>query len=283
MPKVFVYGTLRNGERNHDFMEGAKCIYTQCRIKGKLFDTDKGYPIMRHDEASWVYGELYDVSDVQMKSINELEEYAEGRADNLYNRVTVDVWNDKGEENSAFVFIAKRAMDYITQEIQSGDWTLYQYIKQDKLLYFAYGSCMDDERFRLAGTDHFFKDVVGAGTLKDFEFRFSIHTDDGGKADIVENKSKQVEGKVYQVPLETLDYLYKREGVYNNIYRPAVVPISIAGKPVYALTFIGIRKVKETAPTIRYGTEILRGGKGCLSDDYRRKVNEKIDNLQKGQ
>ncbi|GAA0611462.1 gamma-glutamylcyclotransferase [Virgibacillus siamensis] len=280
MTNVFVYGTLRMGGRNHDYLEGAACIYSQCRVRGKLFDTDKDYPVMQLNDSSCVFGELYNVTDSQMKIIDALEGFEDGRSDNLYNKVTTSVWNESGEECLAIVYTAAQSMNYSTCEISSGDWCVYQYIKQGHLLYFAYGSCLDDERFRSAGADHFFTEVFGSGVLNGFEFRFSVKTDDGGKADIVENKSESVEGKVYKIPSEALAYLYKREGVDNRIYRPAIVPVNVTSELYQVLTFIGIDKTDETAPSSLYATEIMRGGKEWFSSSYRKKIKRKLDGFQ---
>lgn len=282
MTKVFVYGTLRSGERNHHFLKGAECIYSQCRVHGKLFDTDKGYPVLQRNESTWVFGELYDVTESQMQAIDVLEDYKEGRSDNLYDKVVGSVWNGLDGEYNAVIYTAEQSMDYSTQKIPSGDWCVYQYIKQENLLYFAYGSCLDYERFQKAGADHLFTEMFGSGLLKGFEFRFSIHTKDGGKADIVENKAEFVEGKVYRIPFEALTYLYKREGVHSEVYRPAIVPVTINGDTFQTLTFIGMNKSGETAPTSLYATEILRGGKDCLSRAYREKLKQKIDGFQEG-
>ncbi|WP_174613487.1 gamma-glutamylcyclotransferase [Virgibacillus ihumii] len=282
MTNVFVYGTLRMGGRNDSFLEGAECIYSQCRVRGKLLNTDKDYPVMQPDNSSWVFGELYSVTDSQMKTIDVLEGYEDGRSDNLYHKITTPVWNESGEECRAVVFTAARSINYSTHSISSGDWCVNKYIKRDKLLYFAYGSCLDDERFRSAGADHFFKHVFGSGVLNGFEFRFSVKTNDGGKADIVENKAEDVEGKVYEIPAEALEYLYRREGVYNRIYRPAIVLVSIAGVLYQALTFIGIKKTVETAPTSLYATEIMRGGNDCFSNHYKEKLTRKLDRFHEG-
>ncbi|WP_331713711.1 gamma-glutamylcyclotransferase family protein [Lentibacillus sp. JNUCC-1] len=95
--------------------------------------------------------------------------------------------------------------------IKGGDWKVHHLIKQPSFLYFAYGSCMDDARFKAQQADQFFTDVLGQGVLKGYTLRFTRKQHDGGRADIVE-EGGVVEGKVYRVTPEVLPYLYKREG-----------------------------------------------------------------------
>ncbi|MEK1831955.1 hypothetical protein AAAC51_32870 [Priestia megaterium] len=48
-----------------------------------------------------------------------------------------------------------------------------------------------------------------------------------------------VEGKLYRVPPEAITYLYGREGVDNNGYRPAIISVEHEGKMVdHVLTFL---------------------------------------------
>ncbi len=279
MPNVFVYGTLRKGERNDHFLDGAVCTYGQCRTNGSLYDTNNGYPVMKENKSSWIYGELYEVTESQLQAINRLEGFEEGNQDNLYNRTTVPVYNDSGGKVSAIIYTAGQTLHKSTKRISSGDWLVYNYLKQDKMLYFAYGSCMDDERFKLVGVDQYFVNLKGRGILNGFEFKFSRSTRDGGKADLVENKQEKVEGKVYQIPREALKYLYEREGVYANAYRPAIVSVTINKLIYHAITFIGIEKSPETKPTDMYATEIIRGGHNLLSNEYLQEIQQKIDRL----
>lgn len=277
MPNVFVYGTLRKGERNHHFLDGAACIFEQCRTNGSLYDTNNGYPAMKENKSSWIYGELYEVTESQLRAIDRLEGFEDGRRDNLYNRTTIPVYNGSGEEIRAIIYTAGQTLHKSTKRIPSGDWLVYNYLKQDEILYFAYGSCMDDERFKLAGVDQYFVNLKGRGTLNGFEFKFSRSTDDGGKADLIENSQEKVEGKVYQIPHKALEYLYKREGVYANAYRPAIVPVTINKLIYHTITFIGMEKSAETKPTELYGTEIIRGGRSLLSNEYLQNIQNKID------
>ncbi|ASN05590.1 gamma-glutamylcyclotransferase [Virgibacillus necropolis] len=282
MPKLFVYGTLRNGGHNHFYLSNATSIYHQSWIEGSLYDTDNGYPVLLSDNrAGYVYGELYDVCSAQLKKIDQLEQYVEGDPDNLYDRECITVTNDKDDKVKALTYVGGKRLIDSNDWIETGDWNVHTYLKQQNLLYFAYGSCMDDERFTLQCVDHHFKNIIGSALLNGFELQFSRNSTDGGKADIVENNNEKVEGKVYQVPLEAVSYLYKREGVYVNAYRPIIIDILLKGENKRAITFIGTQKEAETAPTINYASEIMRGSSGFLSDSYVATLQNKINMLFK--
>lgn len=280
MHYLFVYGTLLHGEKNHHFLHDAVLIHQQAWVQGVLFDTGRSYPVMKREENKRIYGEIYQVTEEQLQKINQLEGYKENASDNLYERITISVWNDKSEKVDALTYITGAELASSNKEIPFGDWRVYQYLKRESIYYFAYGSCMDDERFRLANVEHYFSAITGKGLLHNHGFRFTRSSADGGKADIIEFRGEVVEGAVYKVPLEAIDYLYKREGVYKQAYRPAVVLLELPqGEKVDALTFIGIEKSKETKPTERYATEIIRGAAGLLSDDYISNLKTRIDRL----
>lgn len=99
-----------------------------------------------------------------------------------------------------------------------------------------------------------------------------------GRADIVEDGG-YVEGKVYEIPKEALKYLYRREGA-PYVYRPTFVEVEVAGKKVQALTFVVKNKLTETAPPPEYEEEILRGGRGFLSEVYLNRLKDQIDSLK---
>ncbi len=67
-----------------------------------------------------------------------------------------------------------------------------------------------------------------------------------GRADMVE-EGGVVEGKLYRVPPEAITYLYGREGVDNNGYRPAIISVEHEGKMVdHVLTFFVLNKEKRS-------------------------------------
>jgi gamma-glutamylcyclotransferase (GGCT)/AIG2-like uncharacterized protein YtfP len=274
---VFVYGTLRQYERNHHLLEEATCMAKQCWTYGILYNTGLGYPAMVKDPTKRVYGELYKVNKEQLKRLDLLEGYSGKGKLNHYERVTETVFTDFGMVQ-AEMYVYPPANATHLKEITFGDWKCHQYLAQSNLLYFSYGSCMDDQRFYEAGVHDQFHDVVGCGVARNYSLAYSRKSVDGGRADLIES-DQWVEGKVYQIKAETLRYLFKREGVNLNIYRPAFIDVEINGVTHYhVLTFLVIDKSEETAPPECYAAEILRGAKGFVSQAY---YNRLLDDLNK--
>jgi gamma-glutamylcyclotransferase (GGCT)/AIG2-like uncharacterized protein YtfP len=273
---VFVYGTLRQHEANHRLLKEARCVSRQCWTNGILFDTGYGYPAMVPSPCQRVYGELYEVTDEQLKRLDELEGYQGVGKDNHYDRITQVVHSDFAT-SEAYVYVYSPPYRSDSTEIKFGDWKVHRYLEQDELLYFAYGSCMDDERFQDAGVKQQFERVIGCGVVQNYSLAYTRKSHDGGRADLIES-IEHVEGKVYQITSETLPYLYRREGVTANIYRPAFLDVTIHHKTYRnVLTFLVVDKEDEVAPPPHYAAEILRGAKGFVSDYYYQKLSNDLN------
>jgi gamma-glutamylcyclotransferase (GGCT)/AIG2-like uncharacterized protein YtfP/cation transport regulator ChaC len=276
--KVFVYGSLRRHEKYHNILEDSKQLYEQAWVKGELYDTKNGYPALKSGD-KLVYGEIYEVSSDVLQKLDDLEEYQEGREENLFIRKEQDVHTDTGVM-TAFVYDGVDK-SLFQETIPSGDWRVHQFIKKrpENVLYFAYGSCMDQERFQLAGVDQYFQQTLGAGHLKGYTMKYNFVVHDGGRGDIVEDGG-EMEGVVYKVPKEAVDYLFKREGVVPGWYRAAFVDVKIGDilhKDV--LTFIVIGKNAETCPPLHYAREILRGSVPHVSQPYHKKLVNQLVSL----
>lgn len=274
---VFVYGTLRKHEANHYLLEGAKCLAEQSWTYGELYDTGEGYPAMKCSVRNKVYGELYSMNEEQLRTLDQLEDYAGPGKDNLYDRHKQTVYTDIGSHNAYVYTISPDHENLLRNKIDLGDWKIYHSFKQTPtFFYFAYGSCMDHERFNLDHVADYFQNVSGVGILDGYQLRYTRMVSDGGRADIVE-EGGVVEGIVYEVPEEALSYLYRREGVKYKSYRPALIDVKIEGQlKKNVLTFIVVNKDKETAPPLDYAIEIIRGGSGFLSESYINKLKRQL-------
>lgn len=282
MANVFVYGTLRKGESNASLLKNAQCIAEQAWTNGILYDTGFGYPAVKKSANGRVFGELYKVTEQELERLDQLEGYVPGGENNLYERIKMPVFTDRGE-TEAYVYVAGRK-DLLEAEIPGGDWKEYRLLRKgqtDVVLYFAYGSCMDDKRFIEDGANHFFQNVKGVGILRNYTLRFTHRArgDGMGRADIVE-EGGLVEGKVYEIPVRVLkEYLYLREGV-PFAYRPTFVTVELNGRKVETLTFTVRNKTKETPPPDWYAQEILRGANGFLSEKYIKELKNHLLNLE---
>jgi gamma-glutamylcyclotransferase (GGCT)/AIG2-like uncharacterized protein YtfP len=272
---VFVYGSLRKHHPNAQQLKNADCIAEQSWTKGNLLDSGYGFPYLVPSDGK-VYGELYSVDDDELHALDRLEGYhGEGR-NNHYERVIQKVVTDNGAYQAFVYILADFSKAAKMDKIQCGDWGVYSLLKQKELLYFAYGSCMDNERFRKAGVDHYFQRIRGTGILGGYTIRFTRKSFNGGRADIVEEGGR-VEGKVYEVSKESLAYLYQREGVEAGCYRPAIINVSLNGLLLKnVLTFIVVEKEAETAPPQEYVEEIFRGAAGYVSEGYLELLRKKL-------
>ncbi|BCB04287.1 gamma-glutamylcyclotransferase [Bacillus sp. KH172YL63] len=272
---VFVYGTLRRNEKNHHLLKEAEPVKEQAWTEGILFDSGKGYPVLKEGKGT-IYGEIYRITPDILPSLDELEGYLEGREENLYIRKTKQISTDEGLIEA---FVYETGSEALCQtEIPSGDWKVHQYLQRmpERTLYFAYGSCMDDDRFKLARVDHLFTNCLGAGELEGYSMKYLFKVHDGGRGDIIEDGGK-MEGVVYDVPQQAVEYLFTREGVTPGWYRPAFVDITI-GHKVYrdVLTFIVKHKVEEVCPPEHYAREILRGSMPHVSQAYHQKLQQQL-------
>ncbi|MFD2445651.1 gamma-glutamylcyclotransferase [Bacillus sp. CGMCC 1.16607] len=274
---VFVYGTLRKHERNHFLLKGAIRISEQAWTNGELFDTGRGYPMMRPSEDQKVYGELYEINGDQLEKLDELEDYQVGRTNNLYDRVVQMIRTDIGDFE-AFVYLSEAENEI---RIPNGDWKVYQLTvqKPETVYYYAYGSCMDMDRFQKAKVDQYFEKVVGAATLENYSMKYLFTSADGGRADIIEDGGL-TEGILYETPYDAVEYLFHREGYHTGWYRATFVDVLVDGR-VYqdALTFHVYDKKEEIAPPEHYAVEILRGSKNRVSAGYYKKLVKQLKDL----
>lgn len=274
---VFVYGTLRKHERNHSLLKEASLISEQAWTYGELFDTGSGYPMMKPTNVKKVYGEVYEVNRDQLMKLDRLEDYEPGRKGNLFERICQNIFTDNGEVQ-AYLYQSEKAC---VKEIPSGDWKIYQLLlqKPEKIYYFAYGSCMDVERFEKAKVGHFFENVTGVGVLENYSMKYLYTTTDGGRADIVEDGG-QTEGIVYETPFAAVDYLFKREGYHIGMYRATFVDVFVNDTLLKdVLTFHVYEKKDEVAPPEHYATEILRGSRNRVSESYYKNLIQQLKDL----
>lgn len=282
---VFAYGTLRKHQYYHGLLEGSERLAEQCWTAGRLYDTGYGYPALVEDDEGRVYGEVYRVTDEVLARLDELEGYFGPGRKNEYDRVIHTVHGDKGTWK-AYVYVYGRLQKHMP-EIAEGDWSVYTWIKGGRgghegssLLYFAYGSCMDEERIRQGGAWERFQgyrpgERKTRAVLENYRLAFTAFRSDGGRADIVECPGEKVEGILYRIDDAAWSYLLGREGAWpinggqgRPLYRPTLVDVAVDGERVPALTFTVVDKQEETAPPLHYVEEIIRGAQGILSPQY---------------
>lgn len=282
--KLFVYGTLRKGQSNHELIKEEKLISDQARMKAKLYDTGNGYPALVLKGKDYVYGEIYDVNDSLLPDLDLLEGYDESRTDNLYFRVKKMIETNQELVEAWVYVIDKRHENSLKELIPFQDWSVYKWYETLKTVkYFAYGSCMDVERIEQAGMKQQFSNVAGVGTLSGYTMDYLISREDGGRADIKTSCADEyVEGIIYSLAKEAVDYLFHREGVHTGNYRPVLLTVETEEGPLFdVLSFTVVHKESPVAPPNHYSTEILRGAKGRLSYEYYKKLESRVEELLK--
>ena len=239
---------------------------------------------VKQSKSNRVYGELYSVTDSELARLDQLEGYREGGKNNLYERIQQTVYTDKGQF-TAYMYVANQE-NLLKKKLPNDDWKEHNLLSDtgDSVLYFAYGSCMDHNRFIQDGVAQYFQNMIGVGVLPNYTLRFTRKSsyDGMGRADIVE-EGGCVEGKVYEIPVKALkEYLYAREGA-PKAYRATFVTIELNGKKVQVLTFVVTNKKTEKAPPHWYEEEIIRGANGVLTADYLTKIQNHIKALRETQ
>ncbi len=111
---VFVYGTLRKGEVNHFWLDGAMFV-GQYTIPSGWHMIDLGpYPAVIADKVSFVpiIGEIYQVTPAILEKLDELEEYP-----TLYGREQITT-----KFGLAWIYYYQHIDTHLIKRIESGDW-----------------------------------------------------------------------------------------------------------------------------------------------------------------
>ncbi|MBV7504507.1 gamma-glutamylcyclotransferase [Bacillus sp. sid0103] len=122
---VFVYGTLRKNQRNHHFLRNASCIVRECWTVGELYDSNLGYPFLVTVLSGRVSGELYQVDDIQLESLDHLEGYTGSAETNYYDRIEQLVKTDLGSFRALVYVLPSGKQTGNMERIESGDWCMY--------------------------------------------------------------------------------------------------------------------------------------------------------------
>jgi len=124
--KVFVYGTLMTGMKNHYLVEPYIKSVKPARVAGVLYDLPYGYPAMTAGN-TLVFGELMELANITEALIvlDRLEDYhGPDEAGNLYDRVVREVVVSGEEKVLAYMYLwAKPAeLEKVGVIIPGGDW-----------------------------------------------------------------------------------------------------------------------------------------------------------------
>lgn len=120
MPKIAVYGSLREGLHNHYLIEDSK--FLGAFNSEPIFNlyTLGGFPGLKTEGNTSVVMEVYEVDDKTASRVDQLEGYNPNRKDNtFYDKIQIDT---PFGEAGLYIYV-----DYISEDrlVKSGDWKEY--------------------------------------------------------------------------------------------------------------------------------------------------------------
>ncbi len=120
---VFVYGTLRIGQRNDINLKTPPPLFVgMAKVKGQLYSRG-WYPGIRLGGEQWVQGEVYDIPPALLAQLDELEEIAPVPSGE-YQRVRTEV---ACGEHKLVCEIYELTTEFATrsQLLAQGNWLAY--------------------------------------------------------------------------------------------------------------------------------------------------------------
>lgn len=140
MNRVFVYGTLRPGQRYHKRIERFIVRAEPAFVTGRLYHLPQGYPalVLERDigcklNSGCVAGDLLEFESLEavLPILDELEDYyGAGDPRNLYERVTVSARTKRGSRFSAMVYVfAGNQLNWLERHaipVPEGDWVRWR-------------------------------------------------------------------------------------------------------------------------------------------------------------
>ena len=111
MNRVFVYGTLKRGQRNFPFLQAAEFVGTFSTESIFSMVAFGDYPAVCEQGRHAIDGEIYHVSDTQFRLLDELERYPD-----LYQRIVIPT-----HYGDAWMYIVKEDL-CLGKELLPGNW-----------------------------------------------------------------------------------------------------------------------------------------------------------------
>jgi gamma-glutamylcyclotransferase (GGCT)/AIG2-like uncharacterized protein YtfP len=119
---VFVYGTLKRGERNHAIMKHEYSRYiSNGFVRGVIKDILVGYPAFHKGGEQKVFGELYVVDHRGLVWLDYLEGYRGPGKDNHFEREKVVV--DLGGRVKMTAYVYTLVVEDGYPDVPQGNWT----------------------------------------------------------------------------------------------------------------------------------------------------------------
>ena len=121
---LFVYGTLLKGLRLHHHL-GQATFIENAKLRGELYDVGTYPGLILNPACGWVLGELYEVNDLTLQKLDEVEDYYPDLVhDSEYLRSQVKVLTNTHVEVSAQTYIYNKNVNGL-KLIATGNYAEY--------------------------------------------------------------------------------------------------------------------------------------------------------------
>jgi gamma-glutamylaminecyclotransferase len=121
--KVFVYGTLKRGYANHNYHLSEAVFLGKARTKltWEMIGENKGFPYVTKvsEEGHNIKGEVFSVSDSELKRLDVLEGVATGH----YKKIFTQIQYDDKTIDSVYMYVACREPSWAKGEARLEEWT----------------------------------------------------------------------------------------------------------------------------------------------------------------
>lgn len=119
---VFVYGSLKSGFHNHRLLKNSKFVGQAVTKEKYTMYSCGSFPSVTEEPSYNISGEVYEINEQTLKSLDYLEGYEEGRKNNFYERKLTEVLvNNKSEV--CFIYFGSKT----SQKLQKGFWEHHSY------------------------------------------------------------------------------------------------------------------------------------------------------------
>lgn len=128
---VFVYGTLRTGQNNHQLIAPYVESISEASITGELYQLPYGYPAVING-CGLVRGELIKFNDLKaaLCVMDILEGYRGPGQNNHYDRIEVSAQLPSGDALACLVYVypeeRRSWLNATSSPIEGGDWIEYR-------------------------------------------------------------------------------------------------------------------------------------------------------------
>lgn len=272
--KIFVYGSLMKDRWNHGFMNGAEYLGDGILEGYGLYHLIT-YPAIKKMPDESVKGEVYEINEAMLSSLDELED--EG---NEYKRTLVKVIvKDKGIEAQTYVYM----LNVESSRLISFD---KQPWNPDYVWYVCYGSNLLEERFLyyLMGGRSVFDGTEYQGCSDKSMYltscpvtipyqlyfsRSAAKWGNGGVAFLDMCRKGMTLGRMYLVSRKQYEEIKSQEGLW---YQQTLELGTYQGLPMYSFT--DTQRMADQAPHVSY-LNVIRHG---LRQTYPEMIDEEIEN-----